>query len=653
VTDESARPLPGPDPAEAETHEPLQRSEERFRLLVDAVRDYAIFILDPEGRVSSWNPGAERIKGYRADEIIGQPFTKFYPPEAQARGWPQHELAVARQVGRFEDEGWRIRKDGSRFWANVVITALHDPSGRLLGFAKITRDLTERRRTEEALRQSEERFRLLVESVLDYAIIMLDPGGTVTSWNQGAERITGYTAEEIIGRHLSTFYPPDAVTAGGPVRELAVALRQGRFEDEGWRVRKDGTLFWASVVVTAIHDRTGTLRGFAKVTRDLSERRRVETLEDDARRANEFLAMLAHELRNPLAPIRNAVAIMQATTLADPTVRWAHDLIERQVVHLTRLVDDLLDVSRVSTGKVRLKQEVVDLGVLVSRAVETARPLVDGKRHHVEIDIPPAPVRVHADVTRLSQVVLNLLTNAAKYTPAGGHIEVRVAAEEEAAIVAVRDDGIGIARDLLPRVFDLFTQGERSLDRSEGGLGVGLTVVRRLVEMHGGTVSAASGGPGQGSQFMVRLPLLRSDAADVAPSGERPSARAGVAPLSVLVVDDNLDSAESMALLLRLRGHDVVTAVDGPTALAQAARRKPDLVLLDIGLPGMSGFEAARQMRAMPGLADTIIVAITGYSQEQDREDSRNAGFDRHLVKPVAPDTIEKLLADTQEKRSR
>jgi PAS domain S-box-containing protein len=325
---------------------------EIFRLLVDEVKDYAIFLLDPEGRIASWNQGAELIKGYRPEEILGKHFSVFYPAEALARGWPEHELRVARREGRFEDEGWRVRKDGSLFWANIIITALRDETGELKGFSKVTRDLTDRRRQEELLRKSEERFRLLVEGVKDYAIFMLDPDGHISSWNQGAELIKGYRPEEILGKHFSIFYPADALARGWPEQELRIALVQGRLENEGWRVRKDGSIFWANVVITPLYDERRQLLGFAKVTRDLSDRKRIEALEEADLRRNEFLAMLSHELRNPLAPIRNALGVMRMSGVDESTLEWAMTVVDRQVAHLTRLVDDLLDVSRIASGKI-------------------------------------------------------------------------------------------------------------------------------------------------------------------------------------------------------------------------------------------------------------------------------------------------------------
>jgi len=323
---------------------------ELYRLSIEQTKDYAVFLLDTDGRIATWNVGAQRIKGYAPEEIIGRHFSIFYTREAVESGWPTHELKAAASEGRFEDEGWRVRKGGTHFWANVVITALRDDNGKLLGYSKITRDLTNRKLHEEALRQSEERFRLLIEGVVDYAIFMLDPEGIVTSWNTGAERIKGYRREEILGRHFSRFYRQEELDAGKPWEVLATARRTGRAEDEGWRVRKNGERFWAKVIVTALYDSHGHLRGFAKVTQDLTERRHIENLQKAARNVNEFIAVLAHELRNPLAPIRNAVHAMAKAPAGHPAHETLRQTIDRQSAQLARIVDDMLDIARITRG---------------------------------------------------------------------------------------------------------------------------------------------------------------------------------------------------------------------------------------------------------------------------------------------------------------
>jgi PAS domain S-box-containing protein len=621
--------------------------EGRLQLLVEAVVDYGIFVLDPDGRIVSWNTGAQRLKGYTREEIVGQHFSVFYPPEDVQRGWPQEELRRALASGRFEDEGWRVRKDGSRFWANVIITPLYDASGGLAGFAKITRDLTDRREQEQRLRASEERLRLLVESVRDYAIFMLDPDGTVRSWNSGAEAIKGYSADEIIGRHFSVFYTPEDQRDGKPASELEQALVAGRVEDEGWRVRKDGKLFWANVVITAVRDAAGRLIGFAKVTRDMTERKRLVELERSSRRMSEFLAMLAHELRNPLAPIRNAVTVMQLETLASPALRNSRDIIDRQVTHMSRLVDELLDVGRLTTGKVKLRREQVNYADVVGRAVEMARPLIDARRHQFTLELPPAAVSVNGDATRLTQVVQNLLVNAAKYTPDGGRITLKVQVAEGFVDTYVSDNGRGIDAAELERIFELFMQGDNSAAPNDSGLGIGLTLARSLAQLHGGTLEARSPGPGKGSTFMFRLPVADvQQARDDDAAGEQPAANA----LRVMVVDDNRDSADSATSIVRLLGYRVETAYDGASALELARSLRPQAVLLDLAMPQIDGYETLRLLRLQPGMEDAYVIAMTGFGAQEDKRRTKAAGFAAHLVKPIGLDLLIGALAEARER---
>jgi PAS domain S-box-containing protein len=1196
----------------------LRESEEQFAQLVAGVRDYAVFLLDRQGNVRTWNAGAERIKGYRPEEIIGQHFSRFYPSEAVASGWPAHELSVATATGRFEDEGWRVRKDGTRFWANVVITAVRDEAGQSRGFLKITRDLTDRKQAEVKLRLSEERFRLMVEGVKDYAIFMLDPQGHVATWNAGAQRLKGYAAEEIIGQHFSRFYPQEAVGRGWPDEELRRATADGRFEDEGWRVHKDGSQFWANVVITALRDEGGTLRGFAKVTRDLTQRRQAEestrrlvqeeaarkaaeeaaqeierqreqlhvtlssigdavivtdhngdvtflnpaaaaltgwglheaagqplervvpiinedtrqavenpvrrafrekavvglanhtalvardgrevpvedsaapirnkngdvggavlvfrdvtearramearshlaaivessddaiightldgriaswnrgaqrlygyaagevvgkplavlvppdhpdelpailervkrgeyiehfetqrlrkdgsrvdvsltispirgaggkvigaskiarditerkraeaalraseaqlrqladampqivwsagpdgvidysnrrwyeftglaqgvgndgwgtiihpdegppaverwaeslrsgtafdmeirlldrraggyrwhlvrtmpvrndagavvrwygsatdidgqkrageaarflaeasaalaslvdyestlqkvanlavpyfadwaavdvageggalrrlaaahkdpekvrlaqelmrryppdpdapggisqvfrtgqpqiveeitdemlvqgardedhlrlvrslglhsficvplvvsgkalgvltfataesgrryarpdlalaedlshraavaienarlyrALREEDERKTEFLALLAHELRNPLAPLRNSLEIMRLAGDNPEAVEQGRALMERQLQHLVRLVDDLLDVSRISRGKLRLRKERITLASVVASALETCQPLVKQQDDELTVTLPEEPVYVDADRTRLAQVLCNLVSNAAKYSDRGSRIWLTARREGGEAVVSVKDTGVGIPPAMLPKIFDLFTQVDRSLEKSQGGLGVGLTIVKRLVEMHGGRVEAKSEGHGLGSEFTIRLPVALSVAQGQQQGG---GDRLGLpaAGRRILIADDNADAAGSLAMVLELTGNEVRTARDGLEAVEAAAEFRPDLVLLDIGMPRLNGYDACRRFREQPWGKDAVIVALTGWGQEEDKRRSQEAGFDSHLVKPVEPAALEKLLA--------
>ncbi len=380
--------------------------------------------------------------------------------------------------------------------------------------------------------------------------------------------------------------------------------------------------------------------------------RLIQQLRQADRRKDEFLAVLAHELRNPLAPVRNAVEVMRLRDVDDPNLRWARDIIDRQVQQMTRLVDDLLDVSRITRGKVKLQKEPVDLAAVVARAVEISRPLIDARRHELTVTLPPEPVRVEADATRLAQVVANLLNNAAKYTEERGRIWLTVERGGGEAVLRVRDTGVGIPAAMLAQVFDLFTQVDRSEDRSQGGLGIGLTLAKSLVEMHGGSVTAQSEGVGKGSEFVVRLPLLaelRSEGCEPGGSGRLVESSAR----RILVVDDNVDAADSLAVLLRLLGNDVRTAPDGPAALEAARAYRPDVVLLDLGLPRMSGYEVCRRLRAGHFANGPLVVALTGYGQDEDRRRTREAGFDHHLVKPVNPDELREVLAEDHGSRGR
>jgi PAS domain S-box-containing protein len=947
-------------------------SATQFDSLVAGVRDYAIFLLDAHGNVRSWNSGAERIKGYRADEIIGRHFSIFYPKEALDSNFPAHELDVAGKVGRFEDEGWRIRKDGSRFWANVVITALRNESGQVHGFLKITRDLTERREAEERARQlareeaarhaaessareaitaqREERrqreqlhvtlssigdavivtdasgvvsflnpvaadlcgwsaadaagqpletvFRIVneytrqtvenpVDRVLshgftvglanhtvllardgreipisdsaapirgeggaitgvvlvfrdvtearramqarlrlaaivessDDAIISHDLEGQITSWNKGAENLYGYTATEVLGRPLSLLTSPDRPDE---VQSLLERLKRGERIDhfETVRIHKNGARIDVSLTISPVRNSEGAIVGASKIARDITQAKRNEAalrfladaskalseltdvastlqrvaglavphfadwctvdmldpdgalsrvavahidpakvklaqelqkrfpadpasprglwnilrtgqpemvpeiteelirqstpnpeirailhelglrsyigvplvlrgktigvitfiaaesgrqytptelnlaedlvnraavaiensklysdLKDADRRKDEFLAMLAHELRNPLAPIRNALHIMNSPGVAPDMVKRAHEMTERQVQHMVRLIDDLLDVSRIMRGRIELRREAIELSTMIARAVETVHPILDAQGQELVVTTPPDPIWLDADPTRLVQIIGNLLNNAAKFSERSGRIWLTVERDDGEAVLRVRDEGAGIPADLLPHVFDLFVQGDRTLERTRGGLGIGLTVVRKLVELHGGTISVQSDGAGKGSELTVRLPITRA-----AEQGAPGSSLSG-SPLAVgqhcrvLVVDDNVDAAESVAILLRLWSHDVDVAFNGSDALALIVKQKPELVILDIGLPGMSGYELARRIRSDRRFDDTTLVAVTGYGQENDRLRSQDAGFDHHLTKPIHPSQLHDILA--------
>lgn len=632
----------------------LEPDDHMFRVLVENIKDFGIFVLTPTGHIASWNKGNERIQGYSSEEILGKHFSIFYTPESIAKGWPKHELVRAAADGRFEDEGWRIRKDGQRFWANVVITAMHDEQGKLIGYSKITRDLTERKKQEDRIRQSEERFRLLVESVRDYAIFMLDVDGKVMSWNSGAERIKGYKAPEIIGQSFTRFYTEEDLKNQKPWHMLHQARQYGSTREVGWRVRKDGTRFMAEVVITALYDTNGVLQGYAKITRDRRQEDRIKTLETEGRRLNEFLAMLAHELRNPLASLRNAITLMEVPKLSPAKLKWAQGVIHNQTEHLTRLVDDLLDIGRITNGKISLYIEQLDLKEIIQRGIDTNFHLLKSRQHDVKLYLPDEAVHVEGDKVRLVQVISNLLNNAAKYTAPGGAIDIATETKDHSVILSIKDNGAGIPPDLIDKVFDLFQQGERGIDRADAGLGIGLSLVRQIVKMHHGNIEARSAGVGQGSEFILTLPVATATAKPAVPSVPVVSLHddkiiaianpACAANLRVLVVDDNRDAADSLAMLIETIGNHAKTVHDGLSVAEVARQYRPDLVLLDIGLPGMSGYEVARQFKNDVDLRHIRLVALTGYSQALDKQMAKDAGFDEFMVKPLPLERLKTLM---------
>jgi PAS domain S-box-containing protein len=645
----------------------LLQSEEHFRLIVAGVKDYAIFLLDPDGTVASWNTGAAQIKGYTASEIVGEHFSRFYQDEDVRAGKPQLELEIARTTGRYQEEGWRVRKDGSLFWASVLINAVHDERGALTGFLKITRDLTERKQAENALRTSEQRFRLLVEAVQDYAIFMLDPTGHVASWNSGAERINGYRRSEIVGRHFSVFYPPDPAAAGYPEEEIRSAREDGRYEGEGWRVRKDGTLFWAAVILTPIHDGSGELLGFAKVTRDLTKQRQAEEqrlalLREQAARAeldaanvlkDQFLAMLSHELRTPL----NAILGWTQLLRADPQIlEDALDRIERNTKMQAHLVDDILDVSRIRQGLLKLDANPIQMAPAVEGALDAIRPAAVSKQIEIHAAIDPKAGVVLGDGDRIRQVAWNLLSNAVKFTPQGGSIRLRLARHDNSVRLEVEDTGIGIPRDFLPQIFERFTQADSSNTRRQAGLGLGLALARYIVELHGGTITAESEGAGRGALLRAELPRMDAPDASAADRTPVPARRAALpaAGLHILLVEDDTDSRDGLAHYFEAAGARVRTTANAPDALALIAAEVPDVLVSDIGLPDVDGYALLRELRALPPEKGGRVpaVALSGYAGSDDRRKALDAGFSRHLTKPLAPDaTLKAVLESVAETR--
>lgn len=503
----------------------------------------------------------------------------------------------------------------------------------------------------QSLIESREAYRLLVQSIEDYAIILFDPEQRVASWNAGAERLLGYKEAEILGHEAIRLFTPEDVERGAYQKEFKTALLEGRASDDRWHVRKDGTYLFGSGITTPLRDDRGALRGFVKVMRDQTEkkqmeeelRNRAEALARADREKDEFLAVLAHELRNPLAPVFYALHILDREP--DPAVQHQTlGIVERQVHRLARLIDDLLDVSRISTGKIDLRREQVPLRRIVENAVEVARPLFDARRHELTVSLPLEEIWLEADAARLEQVLSNLLNNAAKFTGDGGKVWISAERPDDHVVLRVKDTGVGMDPDLIGRVFDIFAQGSRSLDRPQGGLGIGLTLARRLVEMHEGTITAHSDGMGRGSEFVVCLPVLpRASAPQEEPRAPTPPP---AHPLRLLVVDDSDDTAEMMSALLTMAGHDVRIAHSGPAALEAAAAHRPEAIVLDIGLPGLDGYQVAQRLRQDPATKDVVLIAASGYGQEADRRRAKEAGFDHHLVKPVDPQRLQEILAE-------
>jgi PAS domain S-box-containing protein len=508
-----------------------------------------------------------------------------------------------------------------------------------------------RRRVEDHARElfeQGERFRVTLGSIGD-AVLATDAKGRVTYLNAVAQGLTGWKLDEAAGQPfegvMRLVNEETRRPAANPVERVLATGRIVGLANHTVLLARGGRELPIDDSAAPIRDAAGAIVGVVLVFRDVSEQRQAqEALKEADRRKDEFLAMLGHELRNPLAPIRSAVEVLRLAGAGEADGRHALDVIGRQARHMARLVDDLLDVSRISRGKVRLEKRRAALAAVLGSAVEAARPHIDARRHELTVSLPPEPVWLEADAVRLAQVFANLLNNATKYTEEGGRIRLAAACDGGAVVVRVCDSGIGITPAMLPHVFELFAQAERALGRSEGGLGVGLALVRQLVEMHGGSVEAHSEGAGKGSEFVVRLPVLR------VPAGEengRAAPRDGATgpPRRVLVVDDNRDAAATLARFLALSGHDVRTAHDGKAALAAARTFRPEVVLLDISLPGMDGYQVARQLRERDGDGRALLAALTGYGQEEDRRRSHEAGFDAHLVKPADPDELLALIA--------
>ena len=618
---------------------PVPGGPDQSAAIIESSAD-AVIGVTLEGIIASWNPAAEALFGYSSVEALHQPIDLIVPAERRAQ-----EAAVLHQIGRGVTvehfETIYLTKAGRPIDVSLAVSPITAANGEVVGVAKIVRGIGNRLRAEEA----RGRLAAIVDSS-DDAIVSKTLDGIVTSWNRSAERLFGYTAAEAIGQSILLIVPHDR---RGEEAEVLRQIRAGQSVEhfETVRRRKDGTMLDISLTVSPVRDSLGRIIGASKTARDITDQKRIQRelalRLHESQRVNrakdEFLAMLGHELRNPLGAISGAVRVLEHYKGANASVDRARDVIVRQSGHLGRLVDDLLDVGRVVTGKILLERESLDLAELARRTVATFTAA--GKTQQHRLSIETAPAWTHVDGVRFEQILTNLLTNALKYTPAGGEIRVRVGIDGPHALLEVEDTGVGIHADLLPYIFDLFIQGERRLDRNQGGLGIGLTLVQRLVELHGGSIEAFSAGPGQGSRFRVRLAAIPGPAAD-----ESPVTRVSKPNVSrrVLVIEDNEDSRDMLRQLLEHAGHEVHDAGDGLQGIDAALRLEPDVALIDVGLPEIDGYEVARRIRA-ESRRDMLLVALTGYGLAEDRERALAAGFDLHLVKPIDFDRLFEVLA--------
>jgi PAS domain S-box-containing protein len=493
-------------------------------------------------------------------------------------------------------------------------------------------------------------FQAVISQVKDYAIYTIDLDSKATSWNEGVERVLGYAEHEFLGHDITRLiFTPEAVRDGVPERELEQARVVGQANNDRTMRRKDHSTFFAAGITTSVRDSAGRHVGYVKVMRDQTQwkqlqlqlQQSLEELADHDRQRTEFLAVLAHELRNPLSPLRNAAEILSRVHGDPQRVASITEMMRRQIGQMGRLIDDLMDVSRITRGKIDLRRQPLDLSGVVAEAFDTVRPQCEQAGHHVTLGLSTQPLPVEGDPTRLAQVVANLVNNACKFTPTQGRIWVSTEREGDEAVLRVKDTGIGISLEDQARIFEMFTQSDGSMERARGGLGIGLALVRQLVELHGGNVQVHSPGVGHGSEFIARLPL----AAVLAASAVAPAAGGPSEAKRILVVDDNVDAALSLAQFLEMEGHHVSVAHDGASALHQALEEEPDVVVLDIGLPGMNGFDVAARIREAQPSTRPLIVALTGWGQKEDRQRSEQAGIDAHMVKPIDPQSLCLLIS--------
>jgi PAS domain S-box-containing protein len=636
------------------------------RLLASIVEssDDAIISKSLDGVIESWNAAAERVFGYAAKDAIGRHITLVIPPDRIAEeDQIIASIKAGRRVEHFETE--RVRGDGERILVSLTISPVKDEAGNIIGASKIVRDVTRQRQAEERERgllaeaaAANAKFRALFDQGALFAGI-LDLDGTILEQNRRFVEGCGYTRAQVSAKRLweGPWWTPSAALVDRIRAGCEKAGTGEAFRAELPYFVAGGSERIIDLAIFPIKDDAGRILFLAATGADITDRKRAEAererLEEDLRklandlseadrRKDEFLATLAHELRNPLAPLRNMLEILKRAG-SDPTrIPQALETMERQLGHLVRLVDDLLDLNRITHNRIELRKEPVEIGALVAQVVQATRPLAEASGHELRVSGPAEPIRMEADPVRLSQIFGNLLNNSCKYTRPGGKIDVTVERQGTDAVVKVRDNGIGIPADKIDSIFDMFNQVDQSFADAQGGLGIGLALVKQLVEMHGGSVHASSGGTGRGSEFVVRLPIGGEDAA--AAGGGKARALETTHARRILVVDDNHDAATSLAALLQINGNEAFTAHDGPAAIEAIEKHRPEVVLLDIGLPRLNGYEVCRRVRAQPWGRDMMLIALTGWGQEEDRRTSDAAGFDGHLVKPVEYATLTTMV---------
>ncbi len=627
-----------------------RRADDIYRKAIEDIRDYAIFMIDPDGLVTNWNIGAQHILGYSDEEIIGKDAAKFFIPEDRAKDVPEKELATAAMAGRAEDERWHIRRDGSRFWASGVVTPIRDHTGKLVGFSKVMRDMTERNRL------TEERDRFFALSMDMLSIVHLD--GRFQRVNPAFQKVLGFSEEELLAMSLFELVHPDdrlktmsgyeELAAGQPIKTMENRLRSkdGTYKWVAWSyfpVPEDGLAFGVGRDVTELRNMHEVLR------------LRAEELENANRIKDEFLATMSHELRTPLTSILGWSRLLDSNQLSDKEKERAVHIIQRNAEAQSKLIEDLLDVSRIITGKLRIEFQPVSFAAITDSVINSLRPAIDAKQLQLETIIDPAPGSILGDPARLQQIVTNLLSNAIKFTPNGGKIEVRLECLDSHVRLEVSDTGVGIPVEHLPHIFERFRQVDSSNVRAHGGLGLGLAIVDYLVRQQCGTVSAMSGGPGKGATFTVEFPLasseiisdlgsvpLFSDHAKSLLQNSEMCADQKLKDRRILVVEDDPDTRELLKTVLGRHGAEITVADSGPTALAEISRVKPDVIISDIGMAGQNGYDLIKQIRSLDPEEGGHVpaIALTAYAGASDRRRALLAGFQTHLAKPVEPDDL-------------